>query len=773
MHSLSWLFLTLVLVFTREAYAAHVQFKHCNGQPDQYSDDHFNPNSLSAYLEKGNNVELLSFRLMASYLTATACERSLLDNASVEVSLGAVGGTKRYNGEVENTTCKTTEFKQINKVVHLQVVDVLFKIDNPAPLAAYEVELNIGGRDHFSVACMKTFITPDIGPTFQDISFWGPLLTFVLVILVAAWREWYNLVHPLTDDDESGPERSSNRSHLTRIADCLAYLQFIFFSSALSINQPGFLQPVVTGVSWSALMLRTGIVWRESYYYGIHDGIHEINGTFGGTSGLEHMTQIMAAPVTVNTWTNIATLALLILVAIYGILQLGLHLRWTKDWFRQTGTWVLESSTSERHKATIWVALRVFLSYLMLPLTAWTTYQLDSAKSRPIYYTILVILVVALLVIGSWWGLASRSPQSMGYLLIDDILKQDSSDESSRTQDYYTWVTFILLFARGVIIGGLQRFGTAQVCSLIACEVIQICFLAWVGAAPGLLSKPVLMAGARLVVLLLCLGMIPEIWSHIAASALGYIILIFHTIFIIGMFLVPSGLQFGELAATSFQEWKTSPPRHRDSTQPQVFGLRQLARRPTNRTNLSERGIIDYRNSSSSSGHSTPESSNSSSNRDSEPVSPEVLRTYFRSPRPERSISSLSDRNQQYEIARPKRSISSLSDRNARSISSLSSRSRHITSLDVSRPETVYETPQEYENPHERSSEGSSRSDDSGDLAGAPSPWEMVLPSGVDYSVREIDRYYVRPRQVEFGHDDSNETTRQAAGWIDKLKFWS
>src|SRR6478735_7023487 len=110
MHSLSRLFLTLVLVFTRQAYAAHVQFKHCNGQPDLYSDDHFNPNTLKAFLEKRNDETLLSFQLMANYLTPAACERSLLDNASVEVSLGAVGGTKRYNGEIENTTCKTMEY---------------------------------------------------------------------------------------------------------------------------------------------------------------------------------------------------------------------------------------------------------------------------------------------------------------------------------------------------------------------------------------------------------------------------------------------------------------------------------------------------------------------------------------------------------------------------------------------------------------------------------------------------------------------------------------
>ncbi|RGP78852.1 hypothetical protein FLONG3_3051 [Fusarium longipes] len=778
MHSLFFhlgLF-TVFLLFVTETYAAHVQFQDCKGH-SYYAGltppDHYVPNSLEAFLEQQNDDTDLRFTILANFQTLAACEQSLLDNASIELSLGAIGGTKRYNSDHHNATCETIEYKKVNRVVHLQFVDVLFKIDNTAPAATYAFELNIDGPDHLSVACLNGFLTPDIGLTLENISFWGPTLTFVLVILVAGWREWYNLVHPLNDDDESGHERSPDRSHLTRIADCLTYIQFIFFSSALSLYQPGFLQPIVTGVSWSTLMLHSGILRRPHHYYGLHDGIHEINGTFGGTSGLEHMTQVMAAPVTVDTWYNIATLALVIFFAIYGILQIGLHLRWTRDWFNRSGTWIIESSTLKRQKATIWVALRVFLSYLLFPLTAWTTYQLDSATARPIYYIIIIVSVIALLVIGSCWGLASRSPQNMGYLLIDDIHKQDDNEEPSRIQDYYTLVTFILLFTRGVIVGGLQRFGTAQVCSLIACEVIQLCFLAWVRAAPGLLSKPFLTTSARLTVLLLCLGMIPRLWSHTSACVLGYIILIFHAVFIISMFMVPSSFEFGRIAATSYYEWKTTPPPESSRERPQVYGLRQLRRRPTNRTNLSENGMIDYRSSLSTSEHSSTDSSNLSS-RDSGPVSPELLRTYFRSPRPERSISSLSDRNQQFpsfEIVRPKRSISNHSERSPRSTSSLSNRSRQLPSLDASRPETVYE------NPNERTSEGSSRSEDSGDLAGAPSPWEMVLPlaTDVDYSVREIDRYYVKPRRVSFGNsdNDTNGSAGQASGWVNKLKFWS
>jgi hypothetical protein len=568
MHSLFNIVLALSLIFARSALGAHVQFRSCTAtSPSSY---HFETTSLGAFLNRRHTETDLRLGISAEFPTLAACRRSLLENASVELSLAALGGTSRYNGEIQNATCRTIEFKQINRKTYIQSLNVLFNIDNPSPLAAYDMEVNIDAPDHFSVACMHGFLTPDIGTTYQQISFWGPVIIFALVLFVAGWREWYDIVHQLRADEEIGQERRRDRSHLTRIADCLAYFQFIFFASALSLNQPGFLQPVVSSLSWSTLMSRRGIVWRKSLYYGINDGIHEINGTFGGTSGLEHMTQVMGAPVTVETWTNIASLALAILAILFTVLQVGLHLRWTRDWFKQSGSWMLESTTKQRHKATIWVALRVFLSYLLLPLTAWTTYQLDSAGARSIYYTLLVVAVVALLIIASWWGILSRSPQNMGYLLIDDLHKQDSEDEPSRTQDYYTLVTFILIFARGVIIGGLQKFGTPQLFSLMACEVIQLCFLAYARSAPGLRTKPVFISGARLCALLLCMGMIPSLWSHTAASALGYIFLVFNALFLIGMFFVPSVHEFWRLAVTCFREWKTTPGRpSRESSQDQ------------------------------------------------------------------------------------------------------------------------------------------------------------------------------------------------------------
>jgi hypothetical protein len=70
--------------------------------------------------------------------------------------------------------------------------------------------------------------------------------------------------------------------------------------------------------------------------------------------------------------------------------------------------------------------------------------------------------------------------------------------------------------------------------------------------------------------------MIPSLWSHTAASALGYIFLVFNALFLIGMFFVPSAGEFWRLAVACFHEWKTTPERpSRESSQdqPQVWTL--------------------------------------------------------------------------------------------------------------------------------------------------------------------------------------------------------
>ncbi|KAF4979362.1 hypothetical protein FZEAL_4403 [Fusarium zealandicum] len=723
MLSFGTIFFLLLLALVRPGLPAYIQRRDCISASAEALSSHpqFKPDSLAAFLDETHNETRLQLRITGQYPELKSCEQSRSQNVSVGLKLAALGGTGRYHGEILNSTCESWTMPGQDNALHAQAINFLFRIDKPAPLAAFELEVDMRGSDNLPVGCLEGFLTPDIGTTMQGISLWGPAMILALSMIAAGWREWFNLALAVTDEEQDSDSRHPSRSHLTRIADCLSYIQFIFFAGGLSLQYPGFLQPVVSSASWSTLMLQRGIVVRGSHYYGIHDGIHEINGTFGGTTGLEHMKQVMGAPITIYAWANIVTLALVILVCLFIIIQLGLNLRWTRDWFQKAGRWTLESSSQSRHKATFWFVLRVFLSYFLLPLTAWTAYQLDNARWLPIYHIILTAFVVFLLLAACWWGLSSQSPKNMGYLLVDDLNKQVDDQEPSRAQDYYTVATFAFLLIRGGAIGGLQHFETEQLLVLIACEVAQLGLATWAWSISGLFSRTTMVTCARLLVLLFCLGMVRDITSHQVASALGYAVLVFHALFLIGVFLVPSLYELVRLAMAGYKSRETASNQSQREEQPQqrpqAYNLRQLARRPTTITNLSIRGMVDHERANSLSSQGPSFSSPRASSLGLKPVSPETLRTYVRSPRPERSSMNLVERSQ------------------------------HFEPLGRSTPDS------ESESSVRSDSQSSGRQSDSRLETGeASQAWHMATPSNpnVDYSFREADLYYVRPRRVSF-----------------------
>ncbi|KAK7419401.1 hypothetical protein QQX98_003353 [Neonectria punicea] len=462
------------------------------------------PDSLRVFLDNDDQGTNLELRLTGHYPDLTSCEQILRQNVSLGVTLAQLGGSHHYPGEIANASCQPSPWARNGSKQLMNRLKVMFRVDRPSPLASFALNVDVRGADDLPVVCLDSFLTPSIGSAAYEACLWGPLVVFLLVVLAAGWREISISGQVVDENEDASDSQGSNRVHLTRIADCLSYIQFIFFSGALSLRYPGFLQAVVSPSSWSTLMLPRGLVIQDSLYYGVRDGIYEVNGTFGGTPGLELMTQVIGAPVTMATWTNIISLALVVLVFLIGVIQLGLSLRWTRDWFREASFWTLEKSATDRYKATTWVALRVFLSYFLMPIVAWTTYQLDWASFLPKYYTILTCLVIALVLVACWWGMSQRSPQNMGYLIINSF-DERKSGPASRNQDVYTLATFSLLLARGTAIGGLQTSATPQLLLLIVCEVVQLGLTAWAWSISGLLSRGSMVPCARLCVLLACL----------------------------------------------------------------------------------------------------------------------------------------------------------------------------------------------------------------------------------------------------------------------------
>ncbi|KAH6874896.1 hypothetical protein B0T10DRAFT_199976 [Thelonectria olida] len=730
-----FLIVTLILSLVPPSLTAYVQYQDCGpllAASDQHhvsTDPPLHLEGLWVSLDIGDSITQLELRIASSFHDRASCERLLAQNVSIGFTLTAPGGSHHNSGAIADMSCYHAPWVPEGSETTNSWTKALFNVSRPAPLATFQIKVDVRNADGLQVACLTGSLTPSIGPTMYAICLWGPLTIFVVVLIAACWREILSLGRVQEDDENQPSAYGSSRAHLTRIADCLSYVQFIFFSGALSLRYPGFLQPVVSLSSWAALMLRRGIAIRDSGYSGVNDGIYEVNGTLGGTPGLEIMTQVIGAPVTMPTWTNIITLAVVIFFLLFGIIQVGLNLRWTRDWFRDTSFWSLQSSTLDRQKAALWVALRVFLSYFLLPIVAWATYQLDWILLFPKYYTIASSLVICLVLVACWWGLSMRSPQNMGYLIIEH-------DSTMRTQDLYTLATFALLFARGVAIGGFQAAEKAQLLIFLGCEIVQLGLMTWAWPMTALLTTGSMVIGARLFVLLLDIVMIRGLSTFEARCGVGYVILVFHALVLTALFLVPSIREMIELASPVWQIRSTptslqSHARSSQEEQPQIYGLRQLHRRPTTRTNLSIQRRSNFERISISSSSNSTQSPRQSS-LESDHTSPEELRTYFRSPRCESPSINLPKRSLQYKSAEPL------------TICEDGSRSSGQDELEVA-------------------------------------PYQLPVPSpspNVDYSVREADLYYVRPRRISFrqtgaGHSNSRNTTASFAKRIKSWVYWT
>lgn len=559
----SWILVCglLILSLSTQASAAYIQFQDCYDQIDAKDISQlsvFHPGGLRPTLESTDGISMLTFNITGQYNGDWTCADLVKNNVTVAVKLTTLAASESYAVQIEKEGCTLQHRTFTNRTVSMIQVSVQHKIKYPGPIAAYDIRIHLNGVDGKIFSCLNAFMTPSIDITTIEIAKWAPISILILVILCAVWCEISNLTQVQSDDEileQSSPQGTchrSSRSYLTRIADCLSYVQFMFFSGALSLNYPGFLQPMVSPSSWSTLMFSKGPIITHSHYPGIKDGIYEMNGTFGGTAGLEHMTQIMGAPVTTATWTNVMSLAFILFVGLTLIIQVGLKLTWSRDWFRSTNSWTVQGHRAHGAKATAWIVIQVFISYFLFPIVAWTTYQLDHVMFFPIYYTVTVIVVVCLLIGGCWWAMAERSPKNMGYLLIDGFEKRERP-VSSRTQDLYTVITFVLIFLRAVAIGGLQVVGAVQLLVLIGCEIIQLALLAWTRPSSSWATRANLLTCARLSVLLFFSGMLPDLVDFATRTALGYTVLVLHAVVLLGLFLGPTAHDFVRLGRASHQ----------------------------------------------------------------------------------------------------------------------------------------------------------------------------------------------------------------------------
>lgn len=541
------------------ASAAYVQWKPCNGY--QSEPDSFIPETLSAGLVRLNYThEWLSLRV-GGRIEDGKCDRRADEISGFRIEIDSIGRSSSFHS---NISAKCLEFRPGSNISMLYLTPAE-NTDLPTPnsLSTYHITIHLVGSNDGEKSCLEANITPVISPNIQATLRYTPLSILFFVLLVGIART-------LTSSDLTSNDQSSPQAMLPGFADCLQYLQFIFFTGSLSLFYPGFYQPAVSGLGWLSLFSE-GIVTHGQTYPGINDGIYEINGTFGGTYGLEIMTQIIGAPMTMDTWLNMVILV--VAITCLSALCLGAYSHWNRPVPSNSG-----SGSDSDIRLTFNRTLRVVLSYFMLPLVALSFYQLDNVAWLPLYHIALTIFLIAAILAAFIWLLTSVPTRSLGVLIFNNRkrYRQISPELGSRHQTFVL-ALFLLCFIRGVAIGGLQISGRAQLVVLGICELILlVCIVQF--QAYSMLSIGTVSTIVRLGSVMCMIAFIPGVASNSARSAVGYLILVLHACMLVLGFFIPAAIQLAKLCAF----WWMTPG-------PDVYSLRQLRQRQTSRDHLPER----------------------------------------------------------------------------------------------------------------------------------------------------------------------------------------
>ncbi|KAH7251011.1 hypothetical protein BKA59DRAFT_471524 [Fusarium tricinctum] len=513
---------TPCMLLTAGCQAAYVQFLDCTDRENASS---LIPESFRAAVVPRADAFDWRFDVIVGQIGRNACE---VDSADLLPRFTVVDyghDSEQVSGQIVNMSCYTNE--RLGSRAKFAIASTF---NRSALLDTFRTTLELTSKDNATLSCIRAILTPAAPKTIRLLSLWLPITTFALACIAACW-----------------PAKSTH-SENTRIArpiDLIAYIQFIFFSGAFSLQYPGFFQPLVGLCSWSTLMLPAGVVEATSPYAraGVQDGIYEHNGTITGAPGLELLTQMTGSPVKRQSWMNTLVLSLLVFFFLYIAVYISNRLTHTsKDVeFRY-------ATLASQLKNQYWAVVRLFLSCFMLPLSAWATYQFHEGYVFGYQTSIMAMLVLILLLSSFWWSWSQDS--EMGSLIVQRPSRLDAHKKGG--SQYYALVLFSLMLLRGSIIGGMQTYTSVQIGILLGCEVIQLASMSYWTGFSCFISLSGTLCVSKLALFSLNIGFLPGVADHSGRMLVAYIILCGHLVILVCIFLLPTAFDLIKLAHRSY-----------------------------------------------------------------------------------------------------------------------------------------------------------------------------------------------------------------------------
>lgn len=459
------------------------------------------------------------------------------------------------------------------------------------------VSITSGDRSAATLGCISANVTPDLGSSLSNILRYLPLVVLIFVAVATASAA---VLSPWGSADifrfttNYGRDDDLLRLVTPGFGDCLQYLQFIVLAGSLSLDYPGFYQPVVSQIGWTSLMFNESFVSHGNGTQGLQDGIYAVNGTYG----LDRMSQLIGMTAEEDIWAGSMVWLLVIIASVVVLIQIGFLGRWV---YRLVSRTQSEDLREKNLPFTTGNAIRIVFNYFLLPVVALSMYQLVVAKRSPaVTVALAAILLVALVLFAAYllWLVASTRPRSY---LFDDLptvllygpLYNTYSDNAAT----FALVPIISTFVRGVAIGAVQPSGIAQLVLLAICEVILVLTLNAFRpfhSPTSMNAFHTFFAVVRLLTVLLSVAFVPSLSVGNAARGwIGYVILLMHAIVLVfGFFL--NAIQtlievLARLAGAGGEEGVGGGAARGGLVK--VFGMRQLSRRNPRRKGRARHSI--------------------------------------------------------------------------------------------------------------------------------------------------------------------------------------
>ncbi|KAL3465194.1 hypothetical protein BJX64DRAFT_253378 [Aspergillus heterothallicus] len=430
------------------------------------------------------------------------------------------------------------------------------------------------------LGCISLSITPDLGSTVKGALAYVPLAILILVgmatISAAMYSPW-GTTDAFRWTSNYGRDEDILRLVTPGFGDCLQYIQFIVLTGALSLNYPGYYQPVVSQAAWSTLMFNQSFLGTEQNP--VVDGIYAVN----GSRGLDRLEKYVGMGGVRDVWPAMMVWLLAILGIVTLLIQLAFALRWV---YRELANVPEEDLRAKNMPFTVGNVIRIVYNFFFLPLIALSFFQLIVAGQSPAYSVGLAGVVLFILICFSIWIVRLIVTTKPVSCLFDDIstvllygpLYNTFCDDAAS----YASIPIFITFIRGVAIGALQTSGIAQIVVLAICEVVSVLtILAFRPfTSPSSMNLyHISFSIVRFLTILLSIVFVPSLGVSQAARAwIGYVILLLHGLVLVFGFFLNSLQTLIEVVAHLLGAGGNEAGATRGGLV-KVFGMRQLSRR--------------------------------------------------------------------------------------------------------------------------------------------------------------------------------------------------